>query len=335
MNNPYLSIVFAARNDNYGGDFNQRLQNMLTWNIALLEEYAVPSEIILVNYNPLSENPPLSETMTWGKERKFVQVRIVTVPNEAHEQLVNPEVRKTVPLFEFPAKNVGVRRAKGVFILCTNADIFFDPAIIRHIGERRLQSGAFYRTDRYDFKALKNIDLSDKKGHLRAMKRNVFRYYVKGGEYSLRSPMPLSITAAGLHWFTKTRIFFESRLARRRADSLYHCHASGDFMLMHHSHWHALRGYPENTLISTHTDSMMVFKAATLPLQEKILPYAVYHQHHGRRYDFDAGMMNENMAMMYARMHNAAFTMLKNGKPLINNNNNWGLGGCKLEERVF
>jgi hypothetical protein len=48
------------------------------------------------------------------------------------------------------AKNTGIRRARGEFVLATNLDIVFSPELMRFLADRRLERGAMYRMDRYD-----------------------------------------------------------------------------------------------------------------------------------------------------------------------------------------
>ncbi len=48
------------------------------------------------------------------------------------------------------AKNVGIRRARGDFILATNIDIIFSDELMRFIARQKLNPKKFYRVDRYD-----------------------------------------------------------------------------------------------------------------------------------------------------------------------------------------
>ena len=49
-------------------------------------------------------------------------VRIITVPSHLHQQLRYSE---HLPLFQMIAKNVGIQRARGEFVLVTNIDVLF------------------------------------------------------------------------------------------------------------------------------------------------------------------------------------------------------------------
>ena len=48
------------------------------------------------------------------------------------------------------AKNVGIRRARGQFVLATNIDIIFSTELVEHLASRQLQPGVLYRVDRHD-----------------------------------------------------------------------------------------------------------------------------------------------------------------------------------------
>ena len=159
MNNPYLSIVLCGRNDNYGGDFIARFQRFIDWNIKYLETYKIHTEIIFVNWNPVAENFPIEQLISIPHKRKYVKFKIITVPTEIHQEYENPTLRLTVPIFEFIAKNVGIRRAKGKFLLTTNADILISESIIKQISKRKLNEKMYYRANRFDFKKTETLTL--------------------------------------------------------------------------------------------------------------------------------------------------------------------------------
>jgi hypothetical protein len=57
-------------------------------------------------------------------------------------------------------KNVGIRRARGQFILATNIDILFSEELMALIAARKLEPGKMYRVDRYDVMAEVPVDAS-------------------------------------------------------------------------------------------------------------------------------------------------------------------------------
>ncbi|MDB5283147.1 MAG: hypothetical protein JWO06_2222 [Bacteroidota bacterium] len=90
---PYLSIVVAGRNDNYGGDFEQRLQNCITWYCYYADKYKLDTEFLVVNYNPVADRPQLKEVIQFPKS-DFVQFRMIPVPNACQEKISDVKVRK-------------------------------------------------------------------------------------------------------------------------------------------------------------------------------------------------------------------------------------------------
>ena len=76
----------------------------------------------------------------------YFQGRVYTVPPHIHQQFANSEV---LTLFQMIGKNVGIRRAKGEWILCTNPDLLFSDQLVEAMGtvgkEERL-----YRSARAD-----------------------------------------------------------------------------------------------------------------------------------------------------------------------------------------
>jgi len=74
-------------------------------------------------------------------------VRFIEVPEEVHRRYRHAA---GLPLYQMIAKNVGIRRARGQFVLATNIDILFSNELAAFLGERRLRTDRLYRVDRYD-----------------------------------------------------------------------------------------------------------------------------------------------------------------------------------------
>src|SRR5436305_6863806 len=108
--------------------------------------HAVATELILVEWNPPADTPPLAEDMRWPAPGSEMTCRVVTVPNEVHAGIPHSA---TLPLFQMIAKNVGIRRAAGEFVLATNIDILFSDPLFALLG-RDLEHGTLYRVDRHD-----------------------------------------------------------------------------------------------------------------------------------------------------------------------------------------
>jgi hypothetical protein len=144
---PYLSVVIAARNDNHGGNMLGRMQAFFDSWLGQSARYGVSSEIVVVEWNPPTDRPRLIEAIEWPPGPHPCRVRFVEVPPEMHRQFPHAD---TVPLHQMIAKNVGIRRARGEFVLATNLDIVLSAELMQFLAARRLETERMYRLDRYD-----------------------------------------------------------------------------------------------------------------------------------------------------------------------------------------
>jgi hypothetical protein len=151
---PYLSVVVTTRNDDHGGDPLKRLQAFVNTFDAQCRRTGLDAEVIVVEWNPPADRPRVSSMLRLPAD-PCCAYRFIDVPPELHNHLRYADV---LPLFQMIAKNVGVRRARGQFVLATNIDIIFSTELIEHIAERRLQRGRLYRTDRHDIQSNIPID---------------------------------------------------------------------------------------------------------------------------------------------------------------------------------
>lgn len=147
VSEPYISVVVAARNDNHGGNMLARMQAFLDSWLGLARRYNLPSEMIIVEWNPPADRRPLREELHWIENANPCHVRFIEVPREFHASFPN---HATVLFHQMIAKNVGIRRARGQFILATNLDIVFSPELMEFLSTRQLDPSAMYRMDRYD-----------------------------------------------------------------------------------------------------------------------------------------------------------------------------------------
>jgi hypothetical protein len=320
------------------------------WLTGLVERNKLPAELFIVDYNPVPENEPLIKMIKWPGSRKYLTIRLLHVPHEIHQKLINPAVRKTVPLFEFNAKNMAIRRAKGEYILCTNADILFHPFIIKHIAKKIPNKRCYYRTDRFDYKKIEGYDFINPDATLRTIQRNVFRLMLKGYAYDVQGGENF-IEETRFRFRNFWRRFFDINLvkieplAHKWEISInydgylmkYHNHCSGDFMLMHRDNWFRLNGYPEDTYISTHCDAIFTVMARASGLKEEILPWPIYHQDHERRYntDFDKVKNDEDINRMFRRLLVDTRQMEDGHQPKIVNPADWGHSSENFIETIL
>jgi len=165
---PYLSIVLATRNDDYAGSQKQRLENFFAlWHFQLLGLCMRNVEFVVVDWNPPATRPPLRDivddglrlgnrpngpegcskattssrvSVASGSWFRVLEVSPVAISKLAEEGLM----KRGQPMAEYYAKNVGIRAARGEFVLATNPDSVPSPALVRFLAGASLRKDTFY-----------------------------------------------------------------------------------------------------------------------------------------------------------------------------------------------
>src|ERR1035437_5979878 len=178
---PYLSVVVTARNDDHGGNLLGRMQLFVDAWINQAKRHNLSSELIVVEWNPPAGRDRLAQALRWPGDTGPCEVRIIEVPPEVHGRYRHAEA---LPLYQMIAKNVGIRRARGEFILATNIDILFSDELVRFLASRRLEKGRMYRTDRYDVASDIPVDgtLDEQLAYCRS---HAIRIFAREGIYPL------------------------------------------------------------------------------------------------------------------------------------------------------
>jgi hypothetical protein len=233
---PYLSIVLTGRNDNFGGDFTERFLRALRFNHRFLSEAGVAHEFVLVEWRPLPEKPFLA-TVVEDACPGLVPEHLTSfvVDPEYHEAFsLNPRVA----FQEFIAKNVGVRRARGRFVLTTNTDIYLGRELVQMFARGDLQERVLYRCVRVDLK--NGMDVRDITWDVLEDARNV-------------------------------------EIANNIRPPCY-TNASGDFLLLDRCTYHALGGFNEvYRAAKIHIDGNFCVKAHASGVRVEPLEAPVYH----------------------------------------------------------
>jgi hypothetical protein len=144
--NIHLSLVATSRNDNHGGSLTRRMQHFINGFVTQCNRHNLRAELILVEWNPPTDRVFLAEELRWPLSSGLCDIRIITVPPDIHQELEHAD---KLPLFQMIAKNVGIRRARGKFVLATNIDILFSDESIIYMRDH-LRKGRLYRADRLD-----------------------------------------------------------------------------------------------------------------------------------------------------------------------------------------
>ena len=125
---PELSIVMAARNDNYGGEVYREgpepavptpQKDRMRLSFKTLHEAfrGIDYEVVFVEWNPVEGKEKISDWDFMQHDR----VRIIEVPKGVSNLVLHGHK----DFHEMHAKNVGIRRSKGEMILGTNPDVLW------------------------------------------------------------------------------------------------------------------------------------------------------------------------------------------------------------------
>jgi hypothetical protein len=336
----YLSVVAVARNDDHGGNLLERMQLFVSGLADQCRKYVIDAELILVEWNPPTDRPDLAHVLHWPS-RTPLRYRIVRVPPNVHEQF---EHASGLPLFQMIAKNVGIRRAEGRFVLATNIDILFNDALMSHLASHPLIENTVYRIDRYDIPSDWPANMPTEQILAKApevvvrVNRKLGSSHEETGKFhrvhkdpSLKVMLRELLSDLGLRGPTTVK-----RL---------HTNACGDFTMMARRHWFDLRGYAQWPMYSMHLDSVLLQAAVLNGLNEEVLPdpMRIYHLEHAAGSGFtpetehklNDRLKQSGVPRMSDREYlDLAVAMRAGRKPLIVNGEDWGLRDASLTEVV-
>jgi hypothetical protein len=216
---PYLSIVLTGRNDDFGGDFNQRMCGAVAYNHGLLEDAGIDYELVFVEWRPVSGRMLLGDLMRDRLPQIAPRLTTYEVDARYHDAFSqNPRLQ----FHEFIAKNAGIRRAAGSYVLSTNTDIHLSRDIVTMISQQRLRPTVLYRATRVDLKS------------------------------------SLDVTNLGDDVFEDSR----NQLVVNVLKPPFFTNAAGDFLLLDRSSFHALRGFNEVLRVAKiHIDANFCYRA--------------------------------------------------------------------------
>ncbi|MCS6820166.1 MAG: hypothetical protein RMJ53_02410 [Chitinophagales bacterium] len=334
----HLSVVLAGRNDDYGGNFKNRLRNCVLWTYHHLCRQAYSSEIVFVNYNPLPD-PSIETFIDWPESNDKVRLRIITINNEVHQTILGERpMIKNVPVLEYIAKNAGIRRSTGNFILVMNPDIIIHHRLFENLNY--LKASNYYRTNRFDFDndGYHENNLYTKEPSFDSITRIWLKghiIYPKNLTWQKYRRMLLVNSMKNIWKGHNEKIKFlldllSITIYTHNVEFSYHCNASGDFMLASREMFHRLRGYRENSPVALHTDSIFVIQCAAAGLKEKIFFYPIFHKEHERRYN--TMKADTSLRQFYLEFQKLAKEMLSGRTSYILNNEDWGLKKFELPE---
>lgn len=319
---PYLSIVVAARNDNHGGDMLKRMQIFTNGVLAQAEKFRLPCELIVVEWNPPADKPPLGEALTWPEQSEYCDVRFIVFPRELHDRYKHAA---QLPLYQMIAKNVGIRRARGEFVIATNIDILFSDELFAFMASRQLDPQRMYRCQRHDVNEEIPLELTQAE-HLEYCRNNIVRINSRYGSEDLITGDIVS--------FHKTDEETVNGVVN------LHTNACGDFTMLSREAWFKLNGYPEFDMYSFHLDSLLCYMAFYAGYRETDLapPLLTYHIEHGGGFKpKDSALDNHLARKKIVKMSDGELLyyskyMHEQNQPILFNDDSWGEVESELPE---
>lgn len=338
----YLSIVVTSRNDNHGEGFGKRMRLFISTLAHLANQYKFEVELIVVDWNPPPDKPYLYQTYTKPFSSSYLAIRYIIVPPEIHRRY---RFADNYPLYQMIAKNVGIRRAKGEYILCTNVDILFTENVFSYIVQKTLKPNCFYRANRCDVPNTINENWTFKELQTFAQKNILARL---GANSKLphigRAPQwvfkyPLLAHLVNYLNYQKRKYLFSKELIELWALDTFAC---GDFTLMHRDVWSQIKGYVELDLYALHIDSMAIISAKAIGCTQIVLPpeSCVYHIDHVNTWETmnpqqKIKFVNERPCIGWDVVTDTACYLLKNRQVYEFNTPDWGFVNYHLEEVVI
>jgi hypothetical protein len=240
---PELTIVLTGRDDGYGGDFTARFFRSLRFNLEQLTSRGITHELVFVEWAPLAGRPLLYDQIFAAIPSLDPGVCTWYVVDAMyHEALaLNPRVE----YLEFLAKNVGVRRANGRFVLASNCDVYLGRHVLDALAREGLEPRVLYRAPRHD------INMPD--GVVPDWSVLEDPANLAGPAHALKPP--------------------------------YMGSATGDFVLLDRDSFHAVRGFNEIYRVARiGIDRNLLVKALSSGIRIADIGGPVYHENHEGSY---------------------------------------------------
>jgi hypothetical protein len=278
-----ISVVVTGRNDDYSGDLEKRMIPSLN---SFIEEY---EEIIYVDFN--SENGSFIESIKNKISHKSKLRSITVTPKDIDNISINYKNK----FIEVLARNIGIRRATGDFILSTNPDIICTYPNINNLDDKTM-----YVSARRDVP----IELySEFNGNIKSFLLNKINFFQKKPRVVDNDGNPI--------WDPNDRW------------SVVVC--CGDYQLAHKDIWHSIKGFEESAIGRCYADSNLMKKAALNGYSLKELDIPVFHLNHNTpKYIKNDKETPKNCQVTYVQNFENT-----------SNDNNWGFSNLIFKEEII
>lgn len=343
---PYISFIGFSRNDDYIPDRAEKHNASLNFLLQQLKDFKIPSEIVLVEWNYPEDRPPLAETISIKVDSPYTSIRIIRVPSSYHQQYKYWQHR---PFITGGAINVGIRRARGKFILPIASDVFLTDACFEIISKQTLDENTFYRCDRYDVHGTDLVySQDDRNVFFEICENNIKVHHKKLTQEPSFEVADLHTNACGDFYLTSKKLLETIRGNKEGKD------IGGldiDSLIIH-----ALDGVgAKQKILPNKCKVFKVFHNKTTavairqiwkPWQRKLENYLmrkgyttrtvnnfrIFFNYPKRTFDYTPGSLFDSFEKNFVK---TARKWAKRKPPFYLNNKNWGLKNEKLEEVIL
>lgn len=287
-----ISAVIVSRNDNYGGNLNERATYCLN---SAIETY---DEVTYVDWN--SPNHSLLYDIKDNISFKGNLKHIVITP-EAASILTNHD-EYAQKCCEVLARNIGLRRSTGDWLLSTNIDIIHPPREILENTLSTLDTNSFYTISR------------------RYTDWNIIREYHNGmipfdKWENLRNHL-INISEER---------HFEEKTITGDDYSLINC--CGDYQIAPRHVWEEIKGFEEDLIYTLYADTNVQKKAVMHGFKLNALYHPpLFHIEHGK----GGGGFLDGINKKCNDPHRAILN-----QNLTQNHESWGFAEINIEHEIF
>ena len=140
------SIIMVGKLDDKRGDSISRMQNSIDIAFEGFKKHGIRGEIILVEWVPVTFHTggqqlfvPLSQLIR-VRANPSIKLRVLTVYGHLIPHTSPGWMKDETRFWEFSAKNVGARRARGKWLLLTNSDILLPASFFQSLKTQQLEN---------------------------------------------------------------------------------------------------------------------------------------------------------------------------------------------------
>jgi hypothetical protein len=281
-----LSAVICSRNDNYGGNLIERSTFCLN---SMVDTF---DEVWYIDWN--SDTQSLLYEI-WPNLTKIGKINHIVIPPETVEimTMYDPNAQKCC---EVLARNIGLRRATGDWIISTNIDIIAPKREILEERITQLDAKTFYTVSRRSVYVEQIIPL----GYQNIQTVRDFLYKT----------------------ITDERRIFE-RVQQGDDYSIINC--CGDFQMAHKNVWHEIRGFEQHLIYPLFADTNIQKKAVMHEFGlHALFDIPFFHIHH----PVNAG----GYGTVNKKGNDANIAIRNAGKTI--NPDTWGFSDVEIEYEV-